>query len=195
MIEQSSLMSVTEARELAVRAHGDQRDRDGSFHIAHVARVAEQVPREASYQRVAWLHDVVEDSQLTVGQLHLPDVERAAIASLTRDEREPYQDRGEWELPGGRPNPGASYPDCLTREILEETALRATVGSLIIAYPYERCCRTGGCMSWSTDASCTARSPHNPAASIGPSGFSLPTSSSSSRSATGYRHAISSAEA
>lgn len=233
MIDHSSFMSVTEARELAVRAHGDQRDRDGSFHIAHVARVAEKVPREAPYQRVAWLHDVVEDSQLTVQQLRLPDVERAAIALLTRDEREPYQDyvrrlaaaagqagelarsikeadlldnlhrcaagrdraigqygralatiwsparcregasraagparsrvpgsvpeltvkgvcidddhrvvlclndRGEWELPGGRPKPGESYPDCLTREVLEETGLQATVGSLILAYPYE----------------------------------------------------------
>jgi len=37
-------MSVTEARRLAVRKHENQRDRDGSFHIAHVARVAERVP-------------------------------------------------------------------------------------------------------------------------------------------------------
>lgn len=85
-------MSVVEARELAVRAHGDQRDRDGSFHIAHVARVADRVPREASFQRVAWLHDVVEDSPITVEQLGLPGVERDAIALLTHDGHEPYQD-------------------------------------------------------------------------------------------------------
>jgi 8-oxo-dGTP pyrophosphatase MutT (NUDIX family) len=227
-------MSVVEAREFAIRAHGDQRDRDGSFHIAHVARVAERVPREPSFQRVAWLHDVVEDTALAVEDLALPAVEREAIALLTHDEREPYQQyverlagaagqagdlarsikeadmldnlrrcadaqdeavaqygralarlwsagsrsgsedpsagtwpsssdtagaaevtikgvclddggrvllclnhRGDWELPGGRPNPGESYPDCLAREIQEETGLRAAVRSLITAYPYE----------------------------------------------------------
>jgi ADP-ribose pyrophosphatase YjhB (NUDIX family) len=45
--------------------------------------------------------------------------------------------RGEWELPGGRPNPGESYPDCLTREIQEETGLHTAVRSLLTAYPYE----------------------------------------------------------
>jgi 8-oxo-dGTP diphosphatase len=227
-------MSVVEARELAVRAHADQLDRDGSFHIAHVARVAERVPGKPSFQRVAWLHDVVEDTALAVEDLALPDAEREAIALLTHDEREPYEQyverlavaagragdlarsikeadmldnlrrcanahdeavaqygralarlwsaasrsgseappastwssstdtagaaaitvkrvclddrarvllclnhRGEWELPGGRPNPGENYPDCLTREVQEETGLLAAVGSLITAYPYE----------------------------------------------------------
>jgi (p)ppGpp synthase/HD superfamily hydrolase len=90
-MDQSSVISVVQARELAVRAHADQRDRDGSFHIAHVARVAEGVPGEAPYQRVAWLHDAVEDCALTVEELPLPDAERGAIALLTHDEREPYQ--------------------------------------------------------------------------------------------------------
>jgi ADP-ribose pyrophosphatase YjhB (NUDIX family) len=84
-------MSVVEARELAVRAHAGQRDRDGSFHIAHVARVAERVPREAPFQRVAWLHDVVEDSPLVLEELRLSDAEREAIALLTHDRPEPYQ--------------------------------------------------------------------------------------------------------
>jgi 8-oxo-dGTP diphosphatase len=226
-MDQSAVMSVVEARELAVRAHGDQRDRDGSFHIAHVARTAERVPAAAAFQRVAWLHDVGEDSALVVEALALPQVEREAIALLTHDEREPYHqyieqlataagqagvlaraikeadmldnlrrcadahdkavaqygralarlwsagsetpdsdgspgsvgvagltvkgvcsddrtrvllclnDRGEWELPGGRPNPGESYPDCVTREIQEETGLHTSVRSLITAYPYE----------------------------------------------------------
>jgi hypothetical protein len=62
-------ISVQEAREIAVRAHGDQKDRDGSPHIAHVARVAEGVPEAGEYQRVAWLHDVLEDSDITSEQL------------------------------------------------------------------------------------------------------------------------------
>ena len=69
-------MSVTEARELAIRAHGDQRDRDGSLHIDHVARVAEAVEPSAQCQRVAWLHDVLEDSELGAEALErLPKAE------------------------------------------------------------------------------------------------------------------------
>jgi 8-oxo-dGTP pyrophosphatase MutT (NUDIX family)/GNAT superfamily N-acetyltransferase len=45
--------------------------------------------------------------------------------------------RGEWELPGGRPEHGENFPACLVREIWEETGLSARVRALIAAYPYE----------------------------------------------------------
>jgi (p)ppGpp synthase/HD superfamily hydrolase len=61
---EASWMSVMEARELAVREHTDQRNRDGSLHVDHVARVADGVPLAAAYQRAAWLHDVLEDSDV-----------------------------------------------------------------------------------------------------------------------------------
>ena len=86
-------MSVTEARGLAVRAHADQRDRDGSFHIGHVARVAEAVAADDAHQRVAWLHDVIEDSDLTADTLgaRLTADELQALCLLTRDDpEEPY---------------------------------------------------------------------------------------------------------
>lgn len=85
-------MSVTEARELAVRAHSDQRDRDGSLHIAHVARVAESVPADDAHQRVAWLHDVIEDSDLLTTDLEprLPSDELRALGLLTHDPVEDY---------------------------------------------------------------------------------------------------------
>lgn len=35
--------------------------------------------------------------------------------------------RGEWELPGGRPDPGESFVDCLRRELAEETGLSVEV--------------------------------------------------------------------
>jgi hypothetical protein len=85
---------VTEARELAVRVHADQRDRDGSFHIGHVARVAEAVPTDESHQRVAWLHDVLEDSEMTAFELRawLTADELQALVLLTHDNRdEPYE--------------------------------------------------------------------------------------------------------
>ena len=45
--------------------------------------------------------------------------------------------RGEWELPGGRPHVGETFPSCLIREIGEETGLAVEVADLIAAYPYE----------------------------------------------------------
>jgi hypothetical protein len=87
-------MSVVEARALAVQAHGDQRDRDGSFHIQHVARVAEALPRSDSHQRVAWLHDVLEDSDVESDLLRgkLPAVEFEALSLLTHDSGDTYTD-------------------------------------------------------------------------------------------------------
>ncbi|MGH2914499.1 MAG: class IV adenylate cyclase [Solirubrobacteraceae bacterium] len=80
-------MSVTVARELAVGAHGDQRDRDGSLHIDHVARVADSVPSDDAHQRVAWLHDVIEDSDLGAEDLGpvLTAAELDAVRLLTHD--------------------------------------------------------------------------------------------------------------
>jgi hypothetical protein len=94
MTTAESSLSVTEARELAVRAHADQRDRDGSFHIGHVARVAEAVPADESHQRVAWLHDVLEDSEMTASDLgaRLTADELQALVLLTHhDLDEPYE--------------------------------------------------------------------------------------------------------
>lgn len=88
-------MSVTAARELAVRKHDEQRDRDGSLHIHHVARVADAAPPDDAHQRVAWLHDVIEDSDLTAEDLdgHLAAEELEAIVLLTHDDPdEPYED-------------------------------------------------------------------------------------------------------
>jgi 8-oxo-dGTP pyrophosphatase MutT (NUDIX family) len=41
--------------------------------------------------------------------------------------------RGEWELPGGRPEPGESHAACLAREIAEETGL-----AVVPAAPLDR---------------------------------------------------------
>ena len=46
-------------------------------------------------------------------------------------------EREEWELPGGRLEPGESSTECLAREFLEELGLRVQVGSPLNTYLFE----------------------------------------------------------
>ena len=45
--------------------------------------------------------------------------------------------RGEWELPGGRPDAGEMHAQTLTREFFEELSLIVTVGRQIDSYVFE----------------------------------------------------------
>lgn len=46
-------------------------------------------------------------------------------------------ERGEWDLPGGRPDPGEDHRAALTREVREETGLNVEVGAAIPEHLFE----------------------------------------------------------
>ena len=46
--------------------------------------------------------------------------------------------RGEWELPGGKLEPGETPEDCVAREIAEELDVRVSVGPLLDARVYHK---------------------------------------------------------
>ena len=46
-------------------------------------------------------------------------------------------ERGEWELPGGRPEPGEDAAVCLAREFAEELDAAITVGGIVDCWNYE----------------------------------------------------------
>lgn len=46
-------------------------------------------------------------------------------------------ERGEWDLPGGRPDPGEDHRAALVREVLEETGLAVEVGALVDEHLFE----------------------------------------------------------
>ena len=46
-------------------------------------------------------------------------------------------ERGEWDLPGGRPDPGEDHRTALKREVQEETGLVVEVGAALGDYLFE----------------------------------------------------------
>jgi len=46
-------------------------------------------------------------------------------------------ERGEWDLPGGRPDPGEEHRAALEREVREETGLAVEAGALLDEHVFE----------------------------------------------------------
>lgn len=80
------------AMNLAYRAHEGQVDKGGMPYILHPVHVAEQMTDEVS-ATVALLHDVLEDTDITVDDLRkddFPEEVIEAVVLLTRDRNVPY---------------------------------------------------------------------------------------------------------
>jgi len=81
------------ALKLACRAHEGQLDYSGIPYIFHPYQVAEQMEDEISCT-VALLHDVVEDTEVTIEELRqlFPEEVTDAVQVLTHDIEEDYYD-------------------------------------------------------------------------------------------------------
>lgn len=81
---------VTTAREIATRPHHGQADKAGAPYIGHPARVAAHAAAAGGDERVvaaAWLHDVVEDTEVTPEDLRaagVPDDVVAAVVAVSK---------------------------------------------------------------------------------------------------------------
>ncbi len=85
-------MTERTARAIAKTAHQGQQTSAGSPVFDHVQRVAAAVPTQARV--TAWLHDVLEGTDVTIGQLRgrgMSPVELAALVFLTRLKGEDYR--------------------------------------------------------------------------------------------------------
>lgn len=79
------------AEQVATAAHADQTDKAGAPYIGHPRRVALRVWEDC--RAVAWLHDVVEDSDVTLEDLarqFRPEIV-AAVEAITHRDGEPRE--------------------------------------------------------------------------------------------------------
>lgn len=78
---------VEQARDLAMSAHAGQVDKAGAPYAGHPERVAARLDGDELAQAAAWLHDVVEDTSVTLEQLSeagFPPAVVAAVDAVTR---------------------------------------------------------------------------------------------------------------
>ena len=83
---------VEAARALATRLHAGQLDKAGSPYITHPMRVAARMETPEA-QVVGWLHDTVEDTDLTLDALEAqfgPET-AAAVDAISRREGEAWE--------------------------------------------------------------------------------------------------------
>lgn len=87
-------LTLARAQRVAVAAHQGQTDKQGEPYIAHVVRVAAAMPAgDPTLRSIAWLHDVVEDTPITLKDLTSfgPEIVDA-IDAISRREGEEYYD-------------------------------------------------------------------------------------------------------
>ena len=85
--------AVKPAEALARRAHASQRDRAGNPCITHVRRVAKVCQAYGpAAEAAAWLHDAVEDTEVTVEEVtaKFPPEVATIVRHLTRGDDETY---------------------------------------------------------------------------------------------------------
>lgn len=87
------------AKLLATRWHAGQFRRDGfTPYTVHLSRVAQRVSGDVDACIVAWLHDIVEDTSVTLEELRcaegggFPDLVLEAVDLLTKKEGVTYED-------------------------------------------------------------------------------------------------------
>jgi (p)ppGpp synthase/HD superfamily hydrolase len=86
---------MTLAEQIARHAHAGQTEEStGDPYVYHLQRVAALVEGDAA-KAVAWLHDVIEDTAVTAGDLVMAGIPLdvlEAVVVLTRTEEETYAD-------------------------------------------------------------------------------------------------------
>lgn len=93
MTKQSDIEMVAKARAWAIKAHAGQKGKAGKDYFqAHVAVVAEGVKGDPVAEAVAFLHDTIEDTTVTIADIRtgFPKEVADAVKTLTHSKGMPY---------------------------------------------------------------------------------------------------------
>lgn len=93
MTKRSDIKMVAKARAWDIKAHAGQKDKAGKDYFrAHVAAVAERVKGDPVAETVAFLHDTVEDTSITIEDIRtgFPKEVADAVDALTQSKNMPY---------------------------------------------------------------------------------------------------------
>jgi hypothetical protein len=88
------MATIEKALRIAAQAHEGQRDKEGQPYVLHSLRVMMKLQGEDA-QIVGVLHDVVEDTSVTLDDLRAAGFSEAVLAAVslvTHDKGEPYAD-------------------------------------------------------------------------------------------------------
>lgn len=95
-------MLVAKARTLAERAHAAQVDKVGRPYVEHLTRVAAAVAEHpvspGLAQAVAWLHDVIEDTELGEVDLMAAGMPRVVVEAVEAITHRPHEPRVDYYL-------------------------------------------------------------------------------------------------
>lgn len=97
------------ARDIARRAHAGQVDKSGAEYIVHPARVAARVRAlggDAEAVAAAWLHDVIEDTEVTAAGLAAAGIPAGVVGAVELLSKRPGQELADY-CAGVRANPVA----------------------------------------------------------------------------------------
>jgi (p)ppGpp synthase/HD superfamily hydrolase len=90
---------VALARKIAAQAHAGQLDKAGQPYLTHPARVAYRVRMlggSPEAEAAAWLHDVLEDTRISMRDLQVlgvPETVIEAVLSVTGRSHETYEEK------------------------------------------------------------------------------------------------------
>ncbi|MCC7410337.1 MAG: HD domain-containing protein [Gammaproteobacteria bacterium] len=86
------MSTLERAIEIAAQAHAGQRDKGGEPYVLHPLRVMLRMATEEE-RIVAVLHDVVEDSEVTLDRLRSEGFSAAVVAAIEALTKHPGEDR------------------------------------------------------------------------------------------------------
>lgn len=92
---EGELALIERARSIAERAHEGQVDKAGQPYITHPARVVAKLEGDPEAVMVGWLHDVIEDTDVTLADLEaagMPSAVVAAVEAMSKRQGEPKDD-------------------------------------------------------------------------------------------------------